>query len=206
MNIIFVAYYTKNSLYEEYAKNLAQSLHQFDLTYRIVGIDDRGNWDRNTHYKPTFLRRMLDELNPVPLVYIDVDSLIHRMPTVFGELATDPTVDIAAYILDHKKFGRTAEPELLSGTLYLANTSNTRQIVDDWIQTCKSSEQLWDQVALHQVLKSHWYRGFRKLPEQYCVIYDYMQSVKDSVIVQYQASRLCRAQTRPTIKGIQFPR
>ena len=202
MNVIFVAYYTRDSLYSEYAQNLAQSLHQFDLTYRIVGINDQGSWDKNTHYKPIFLRQMLDELHPVSLVYVDVDALIHQMPILFDDLVTDPTVDIAAHILDHKKFNHTIPPELLSGTLYLANTSNTRQIVDEWIQACKAFAKIWDQLALDQVLKARNYQGFRNLPEQYTTIYDYMKDVKDPVIVHYQASRLCRTQIRPTIKGI----
>jgi len=200
MDAIFVAYYTRDSLYEEYAKNLAQSLQQFNLTYRIIGIEDQGSWDKNTHYKPIFLKQMLDELTPVPLVYIDVDALVHRMPVVFNDLIADPTVDIAAHILDHSKYGQTLPPELLSGTLYLANTTNTKQIVDSWIQVCKTSIQLWDQVALDRVLKARKYQHFRNLPEQYTVIYDYMQKVVDPVIIHYQASRIYRTQTRPTIK------
>jgi len=206
MDIIFVGYFTKGSLYEEYARNLVQSLHQFNLHYRVVGVEDLGSWDKNTQHKPTFLKQMLERLDPAPLVYIDVDALVYQLPSLFEQLSKDPTVDIAAHILNHKKFGRQdIESELLSGTLYLANTDNTRQIVDQWIHVCQQAPKLWDQQALAQVLKANKYKGFRELPEQYCVIYDYMRTVVDPVIVHYQASRICRTE-RPTIKGIKRPR
>lgn len=194
-----VAYYTGHRIYHESAKKLIGSLNALGLNnYIIKEVKDLGSWQSNTQFKPGFLRHMLDECHPKSLVYVDVDAIFERYPALFDDLDKwMPEVNIAAHVLDHSKFRRkTCAPELLSGTLYIKNTFESKQIIEEWIDKCSENPGMWDQVALAQVLSNH---KFYLLPERYCCIFDYMASVPDKVIVHYQASRVAKSVT-PVIK------
>ena len=190
-DFVVVAYYTPGSIYEEYARNLVHSCEAQNISYKVVPVPDRGSWERNTSFKPTFLRQVIDKVAPVPIVYVDADAIFCRPPTLFTDLAKDSNVHLAAHLLDHNLYRRKGvAPELLSGTVYLANNPTARYILDEWIVICKENPKMWDQVALHRVAKKY---GYFNLPPQYCMIFDYMESVKDPVIKHFQASREYKA-------------
>jgi hypothetical protein len=194
VDFVVVAYYTPNTIYELHVKNLIESLKAQELSYKVVPVDNQGDWYKNTQYKPRFLLRMLDDLAPAPIVYVDADAVFCRYPSLFEELSKDASVDVAAYVLDHNKFRRKGTPpELLSGTLYFANNSKTREIIKLWIRECEGDPKLWDQVGLQRVLENF---NFSLLPPEYCQIFDYMSSIKDPVIKHFQASRSARNNKR----------
>lgn len=184
---IICAYYTKDTPYAEHAKKFTESLQKFSLPHDVVGVDSKGDWYSNMQFKPTFLKQMLEKHHPNSVVYIDVDAEVCRYPAYFDIIDNDPEVNIAVHVLDHSKYRRNDRPsELLSGTIFLKNTTITNQIVEEWIQECKKNPHLWDQRALASVLKRYKYH---LLPEEYVVIFDYMSSVKNPVIKHFQASR-----------------
>lgn len=186
------AFYSKNTQYEKHSKNLIESLNKFNLSYDVVPIVNQGNWYANMQYKPTFLKSMLKKYPQHSIVYVDVDAIICRYPKYFDKLDQESNVNIAVHILDHTKFRRKhCAPEMLSGTIFLKNTSETNQIVDEWIAECKTNPKLWDQRALATVLKRHKYH---LLPAEYCMIFDYMASIENPVVKHFQASRESRRQ------------
>jgi hypothetical protein len=190
-NFVIVAYFTKGTPYETHAQKLIQSLNVFRLPYFVKPIEDQGDWDANTQYKPTFILEMLQKFPNRSIVYVDVDAVFFRYPEYFTYLDSQnkdcSSFDIAVHILDHSNYARKhQEPELLSGTIYFRNTPNTSIIVREWIEECKKDPKLWDQRALATVLKNY---SFHILPEEYTVIFDYMSSVPNPVIRHYQASR-----------------
>ncbi|MEK0336819.1 MAG: putative nucleotide-diphospho-sugar transferase [Nitrosopumilus sp.] len=190
---IICAYYTKNTVYENHAKSLAESLERLDLSHEIIPIDNRGDWYANMQYKPTFLKQALERNYPHSVIYVDVDAIFYRYPGFFNRLEEELGVNIAVHLLNHSKYGRKNHPpELLSGTIFLKNTTETKQIIDEWIQECRKDPKLWDQRALATVLKRYKYH---LLPEEYCTIFDYMSSVKNPVIKHFQASREQRRKT-----------
>lgn len=185
------AFYSKNTIYEELSKKLIESLKRFNLPYDVVGIENKGNWYANMQYKPTFLKGMLEKHPQYSIIYVDADAIICRLPTYFDKLDKEPDVNIAVHVLDHTKFRRKhCAPEMLSGTIFLKNTSETKQIVNEWIAECKTNSKLWDQRALANVLKKHRYH---LLPAEYCMIFDYMSSIKNPVVKHFQASRGARS-------------
>jgi len=185
---IVCGYYTGKA-YQDYAKRLKKSLKALDIPFDIVKIEGRGNWYKNTQYKPTFLKQMLKKHYPESIVYLDCDAIVCRFPDYFDILDKTGRIDIAVHILDHSKRRRGNHvPEMLSGTIFLKNTEITNQIVDEWISRCSVGGNLWDQHALARVLKNPKYR-YAELPEEYCMIYDYMSDVKNPVIKHFQASR-----------------
>jgi len=184
---IVVGYYTRNTVYEKHARNLVDSLRRFNIPYDVEAVDDLGGWYKNTQYKPTFLKRMLEKHHPHSVVYVDVDATFCRYPDYFDKLDSTLGVNIAVHILDHSKYMRKNHPpEMLSGTIFLKNTQELCIIIYNWVEECNKNPMLWDQVALSRVLRNH---KFHLLPEEYCVIFDYMSNVKNPVIKHFQASR-----------------
>ena len=189
MSYIIVAYFTTDSLYTEAAKQCIKSLQKFNLSYEITPIENQGGWYKNVQYKPTFLKSKLEKFYPRSLVYIDIDAVVCREPVLFEELE-NLDIDIAVHLLDHSKRRRKNLPfEMLSGTIFLKNNDSVRIIVDEWIKECQKDPKVWDQKALAKVLKN---KNFHILPEEYCMIFDYMRDVANPVIKHYQASRQSR--------------
>lgn len=183
MNFIIVAYYTVNSIYEELAKTFMKSCSKYNVPADIQPIYGKGSWQRNTHYKPFFIKEMMAKHPDQAIVYVDVDAEFKMYPRLFDEL----NCDCAVYELDHSEFrrGPRAGKEVLSGTVYLGPTDRARKIVEDWIAAGDEQPGAWDQSTLQQVLNGN----FVCLPPQYCQIYDYMKEIPNPVITQYQASR-----------------
>lgn len=189
-SFIVVGYYTMGTLYEQEAVRLIRSLRQFKIPYHIQPIENQGDWYKNTQFKPTFLRQMLDKFSSKSVVYVDVDAEFMAYPELFDELDARPDVHIGVHLLDHVKRGRPhAQFEMLSGTIFLRNDSVAREILERWIQKCTDAGTLWDQVALSTVLKG---LPYYVLPDEYCTIFDYMNDVVHPVITHYQASRRAR--------------
>jgi len=204
MNYIVTAYYTKGTIYEEYAENFILSLKKFGLFYEITPIDDFKDWYKGMQYKPTFLKQMLEKHYPHSIVYVDIDAIFCRYPNFFDHLDRTPEVNIALHVLDHSKYRRKEHPpELLSGTIFLKNTKEVKEIINRWIYECSQDSKLWDQRALERVLKNYRYH---LLPEEYCMIFDYMSSIKDPVIKHFQASRVARRNSGVCKKGQGTPR
>jgi len=184
---IVCGYYI-GEVYKVHAQKLITSLKALNIPFDITEVSQQGDWYRNTQYKPTFLKMMLEKHAPnTNIIYVDTDAIFCRYPSYFDTLDKEPEVNIAVHMLDHSKRRRKNHPaEMLSGTIYLKNTDTTKQIVDEWIVACAKGGTLWDQRALAEVLRGH---KFHLLPETYTTIFDYMSDVKDPVILHFQASR-----------------
>jgi len=190
MDFIVVAYYSKNTVYEQEVKRLITSLRKFEIPYHITPVNAFNSWYEGVQYKPRFLKDMLQQFNPHSIVYVDADAEFLQYPNLFHILDARPEVNVAAHILDHAKRGHpNRKEELLSGTLYFKNNNTVYTIIDEWIKMCTNAGQLWDQVALWSILRKY---PFHVLPDEYCTIFDYMSDVENPVIRHYQASRAAR--------------
>lgn len=193
MSWLVTAYFTGHPIYKEHAAKLAQSMLAHKIRYEIVNVPDLGTWQANTQFKPAFLMNQLQRYPSDNIVYVDVDAVFLRYPALFDDLDKNPSVNVAVHLLDHSKYRRkTAEPEILSGTVWLRNNHETMTIVAEWINQCKANINMWDQAALQRVLQN---RGYYNLPDRYCCIFDYMASVQGKVIVHNQASRVTKTFT-----------
>lgn len=188
MSWIVCAYFTKDKIYTKHAEKLIESLKKFCLPYEVVSIDSFNNWYKGMQYKPVFLREMLRKYSGHSIIYVDVDAIFCQYPSFFDALHNKmPEVNIAVHVLDHTRYRRKqCAPELLSGTIFLRNSKETSIILQEWVLELDKDPKLWDQRALEKVLKNH---PFYNLPEEYCVIFDYMSSVSSPVIKHFQASR-----------------
>jgi len=187
---IVCAYYTNDSIYSKHVKKLEESLRKWNLPHDIQSIESLNDWHKGMQYKPYFLRDMLRKHPTHSIVYVDVDSIFCRYPSLFDTLHSKMSEPIAVHYLDHSKYRRKhLGPELLSGTIFLRNMEETSIIIREWIFELSKNPKLWDQRGLATVLKNH---PHYKLPEEYCVIFDYMSTVKNPVIKHFQASRVFR--------------
>jgi hypothetical protein len=187
-DFIVVAYYTIDTLYEARARILQKSLARFDIPYHIEGVANLGTWLKNTSYKPTFVKKMLQDFDE-HIVYVDADAEFQRYPELFDTLGDSMEHDVAAYVFDRSCYNRSSHGfELLSGTVFFKNTDTTKRLVKEWEERCQRQAGEWDQKSLEYVLKER----FDPLPGEYCKIFDRQNEITDPVIVHYQASRIVR--------------
>lgn len=183
---IVVGYYTIDTPYEDHACIFAKSMDRLEIPYYLHRINSLGNWHKNTGYKPTFIRRMLDKFPDCNIVYNDVDAEFVEYPVLFEEL----DCNIAVHNFDRRQFRQIKQEsyEILSGTIFLKNCQEVKDLVVKWEAECKRRPMVWDQKSLAKVLQGEFY----DLPPEYCKIFDIMRRVKEPVIVHYQASRELR--------------
>lgn len=178
---MFVSFYTPE--YANHAQGLIESLDQFGLDHDIHRIESNGSWLKNCAAKPRFVRDMLDR-HRRPVVWVDADARIRQRPTLFDELACD----VAAHLRDGQ--------ELLSGTLYFADTPQARKILDEWAAWQAISPSQEDQRMFEKAIEVYgWLINFAELPASYCQIFDMMAHHGQPVIEHLQASRSLRART-----------
>jgi len=171
--------------YADEAKGLQESLAALDLPSLILGERDAGTWIANCAQKPCFLRRIRATLDG-PIVWLDADARVLRMPVLFNDL----TCDIALHVRTPER----GKPEMLSGTIYLGNTDGACEILYEWCEEQERQPQMWDQRTLQRVLEANPDRwDVVHLPETYCAIFD--KGIQDPVIEHRQASR--RLKVRP---------
>lgn len=188
---IIISYYTKDTPYKAEAMKLAFSLEVAEVAWFIEEVPNLGSWQKNTHYKATFIKRMLDKFKGKNLVFVDADAIVQRYPKLFDTLKCD----LGLVKRDYKLFptrGRKEGKETLSGTLYIANNARVRKFVDRWI-AINNIEKRWEQLNLDQALQE--WNGklkIKEMPPAYCQIHDWMKSVKNPVVTHFQASRKYR--------------
>jgi len=184
-NFIVIAYYTIGTKYERWVKRLEESLNRFNIDYEIEGIDNLGSWQKNTHHKPHFIKKMLQkhagEYSGV--LYVDADAVIHRYPALLHILDCDFAV--------HHFTGH----QLASGTMYFKNTSLVMRLIQMWIDYNAVHSDKLDQQTLQDVIREKAWDGILKiyeLPASYCTIFDLTKDINRPVIEHFQGSRTAR--------------
>lgn len=181
MRPIFVSYFTTGTPYAEEATGLVETLDKFGLTSDVVGVPSLGSWHLNCGYKPQFMMGMMRKWPGVPLVWIDADARIRRLPKFFNRLGE---FDFAC----HRRGGS----ELLSGTLYFGPTMWARKLLACWQVECESNPTRWDQVSLDAAVSSLPLVKVADIPASYVRICDADDMGDEIVIEHLQASRRLR--------------
>lgn len=193
--LLVIGYYTVNTPYAQEAKKTMQSCDKFGLDYHIVGVPNLGNWQANTRFKAKFVKQMLDEFPNRNLLYVDVDAIFRARPTLF---MNDFPYDIGIRYQDFK----WRKNECLSGTVFFANNSIVRKIVNEWIAINEkqgSDSKTLEQWNLGNIIDKYEKKGLlrvnKKIPPGYTFIFDIMKRMYPNekvVIEHFQASRRFR--------------
>jgi hypothetical protein len=195
--MIFISYYTKKTPYEKVMKTyLLPSLKKWKLKYKIEGIKNLGNWQKNTHYKAKFIKKMLLKYKQ-PVIFLDADATIEKYPYLFWKLE-ELNYDIGLHYLDWYLFWRKQsgqmKREALSGTLFLNYNKKVLKFLDKWIKENNESTQ-WEQRNMEKILDRQFYLKVYDLPPKYTCIklrngqipIHYVKS--PPVIIHHQVSR-----------------
>ena len=177
---IFASYYTKGTGYEDQIKQLKATLRRFNLDNDIRGVDDMGDWYKNTYYKSQFVVETMKRHPDRAIVFVDADAKIRRSPVLFNDYEYD-----FAFHLYNKK-------ELLGGTLYFKNNKGGRYMADKWLEIDRERlTTLMPQKNLHAVFerckdKINW----KTFGIEYCMIFDCRSRHKVSPVIEhFQLSR-----------------
>jgi hypothetical protein len=183
----FINYYTPK--YTEAAMLLQEDAVTFNLDLISDPLEDFRDWQQATRFKAAFIGGYIRNLND-DVCWIDADARIRKNPTLLTELSS-ANYDIAAVYFK--------DTELLSGTLWVANTPAANEVVQEWIKynidgtKSKPIEQRNLQFAIERNKDCRVLR----LPPEYAFIFDLSKSYYpglEPVIEHMQLSRKIRKQ------------
>lgn len=190
---IYTCFYTAGTLYEEEAARLRESLDALGLPHDLRAIPSRGDWTMNSRYTATHMLNMMDAYPDRPVIQLDADAVVWRMPTLFTPEA------MAGYDLAlHYRRGT----ELLNGTVYMAPSKAARRTIQRYADLVAAhpqhhNEQWWLKVAIDELNGEGIGPRLYHLPPEYCFIPDIMaadvQDAGEVVIAHMQASRQARS-------------
>ena len=188
---VAVTFVTIGTPYEKEVERLVRSAADLFIPLVVYRVENKGNWRVNLCSKSEVILRAMDDHPGTDIVFVDADAAFREWPLLFDELSQDGTVDLAACFFEKSRLERW---ELLSGTLWIANTDRGRELVKAWDEYGRKDLLVRHQKALRIVLvrAEGKYRVF-KLPDSYTRIFDHpgMRGVKP-VIEHFQASRRFR--------------
>lgn len=184
-----IAYYTKQTKYQTLSENLKHSTQIFSIPLHIKEIPDLGSWERNTHYKAEFILESLNTLNQ-DLLYVDVDAVFREYPKLLETLDCD-----IAYRTENFKWRKN---EALSGTIFIKNTTASRNLLERWIELNKKNPahrykpETWEQANMQRAVEQTPGIKYYNLPPEYTFIFDHTKNMYPGlspVIEHFQASR-----------------
>jgi hypothetical protein len=165
------------SIYEQSAIELEKKAAALGLSCHVLGIPDRGDWCRNTEYKPFFVRDCMGRFPDKDIAYTDADSEIHRYPSLFDSPNADALVRIQDFAW--------RKAECLSGTFFLRNNEKCKAMVHTWInkvsagKTVRSKPETWEQHRLGEALRESGV-DWAQLPHEY-VYFDHIEKAEGRV-------------------------
>lgn len=191
-----IAFHTPDEVYRNEAARLKKTLDRLNLSYRFIEVTPHENWVRTTLSKPSWIRALREELNG-PLLYIDVDALVHEDP---WPVLSRVDADVAAHV--------TPRGEFTSGTVLINDTEGARKLLARWQELAEARRdqdrgdleatgENGDQGLLKEaVLESEATGGrafsFHRLPPNLTYIFDRVETtyLEGPVIIEHlQASR-----------------
>jgi hypothetical protein len=153
-----------SNYYRNCAARLVTTLNRLGLDHDVEAIASQGSYAANCRYKPMFIQANLRQQRR-PVLWVDVDSEIHRDPGDFRELAAD--VDVALASPDGTLASAKASP------LYFNYTVPAMHLLSQWVARIADHEQhalaTFDHEALLEVIEEVSQSvNFRLFGDAYC--------------------------------------
>ena len=191
-----IAFHTPDEVYRTEAARLKSTLDKLNLAYRLVEVAPHENWVRTTLSKPSWIIELREQLTG-PLLYIDVDALVHEDP---WPVLSRIEADVAAHV--------TPRGEFTSGTVLINDTQGARRLLARWRELAEARRdqdrgdleatgENGDQGLLKEaVVESEKAGGtafaFHRLPPNLTYIFDRVETtyLEGPVLIEHlQASR-----------------
>lgn len=183
---IIVGYFTKHNHYAAEAERLERSTKRLNLPIQLTPISMSKDWLSMVRFKSNFLKNLRNKMRG-PLLYIDVDAVIHSDPWPYLNTLE---CDVA--------FCAFRDGKARSGTIYLADTPGANVFLQDWGERLEANPEVWDQLPFDDISREQRktsgnnYR-VQFLPPSLCYVFDRKnQAAVNSIIpcVEHlQASR-----------------
>lgn len=187
---VVVTFYTAGNGYDDEVERLRESCRAHGVDLDATAVADQGSWLRNCAMKPEFLASRMRHHTPRPVLWVDADAAIRR-----------PIADVGHWDCDialRKRRGR----EVLSGTVFLRDTTASRALVETWARLCHDRPDQADQCCLADALQVERGLKVRWLDPEWCFIFDLDREEHPDVtpvIEHFQASR--RLKRRRAARG-----
>lgn len=203
MGWIAVTFYTEGTGYQAEVQKLAQSCRQQDVPLAIYPTRNLGSWRANLNAKSATILQAMTGHPGKDIAFLDADAVVRHRPALFDYLSTAQEWDLAAHYFQGSRL--VPGGELLSGTLWIANTGPARAIVEAWDALGRARPDVRHQRCLQIVLAERPEPRIYRLPASYTRIFDApgMRGT-EPVIEHFQASRRFRnrlAPARPADRG-----
>jgi hypothetical protein len=192
MNWQAITFYTEGTGYELEVEKLLASAASLKVPVQVYAYLSKGSWRVNLNYKSECILRAMDEFPGKDIVFVDADAVIRSWPTMFDDLSQTRMHDLAAHYFQWRA---TSPLELLTGTLWVANTERGRDLVAEWDRMGRAHPETRHQRCLQMVAENTAGLRIAMLPVEYTCIFDApARRGKTAVIEHFQASRKYRHQ------------
>ena len=192
MNWTAVTFYTTGTGYEQEVKKLLASAGALGLPVVAYAYPSMGSWRANLNYKSECILQAMEGFPGQDIVFVDADAIIRSWPGMFDDLSRVRDHDLAAHYFQWRA---TSPLELLTGTLWVANTERGRAVVAEWDKMARAHPETRHQRCLQVVVENMVGIRVAMLPVEYTCIYDApARRGKVAVIEHFQASRKYRHQ------------
>ena len=147
MKTLLISFYSDiedKTYYSDNAIRLREECKSLDIQCSIQHKESLGSYQLNCLSKPQFILDMLERFNQ-PLLWMDVDSRLHKTPDIYDNF---DGVDLVATTANGMLSGMKASP------LYFGNTSKSKEFISAWIKTTKDIQENKVGVFDHEPLFS----------------------------------------------------
>lgn len=179
MDYIAITFYTKGSVYQQYAQTLAESADKLHIPFRAYAYDDRGSWKLNTHIKPEVILRALEEYYPASILFIDSDAIIRKPLGLFDDKDENGN-DKPAYDYDLGATWVTVDSHgekmqiIANGTIWVRNIPEVWRYIKAWQEHLHVTPRLFEQDEFGLIYKAAIWDGIVKVdpafPAEYCQV------------------------------------
>jgi len=195
LDILAVAFYTEDGDgYEKEAERLIESFTSHNIEYAISKIKPM-DWQDAVCWKPEFILGSLEHFESIDgILYVDADAEFMNQP--------DFRIFKDCHVAFHEFKRSPHHPtEILTGTLYFANTPLVKEFLEEWAtETQKWRNTDTPEQCAWRAIWDGWEKRLLKkdLPPEWVWIYDdfprrYGNRNPDEIVVKhYQASRRLR--------------
>ena len=196
---IIVSFYAGKYYEKVMNEYLLPSIQKLKLPFYIEKIDNLGNWRKNANQKLLFIKKCLEKFSDKNIVFIDADAKINNYPELFDNIPKEYLIGI--HYLDWDKWYKNGNKikELLTGTIYLKNCEETKELINNWIKETRENKP--QQKTLQKLIEIEDLNIY-KLPLEYCYIVNLPNGqephikIENPIISHYQISRKIKRNKR----------
>jgi hypothetical protein len=177
MQTLVISFYSDvdgRTYYSDHARRLSENLKQFNIPHDIRHMPSKGSYRANCLAKPRYILERLNEYRK-PLVWLDVDSIVHKELNVFDEFWDQVDIGMAFAKTPTQEDPSISFPK--ASPIYVNYNEKGLEFMYKWIeaseQILRQSEIFFDHEILvklfESMLKENTGTRLAFLNQQYCV-------------------------------------